>query len=772
MEDQGIMALPMGGMQAPTAQPPAQGFDPATAAAFEQMRSQVSPKEFSSEMLSAAEQANPAAVQQLKQALSGIQLPQEVIDAMQQMVEVILRDPQNYPAIRQEMLSDGIPADLLPEQFDPMFFGALRVALDQIEAEAGGQPVQAFAMGGIANLRPIAQAMQGMGRGQDTMLAHINPQEARVLQMMGGIGTINPRTGLREYGFFKSLAKPFKAVGKAISSAVKGVVNGVKDFVKSDIGRIVTTVALGFFLGPAAASFLGVTSAAGVAAVSGFVGGFGSGILGGASLKDSLKAGATGAVLGGVSAGVTGGMGAFDANSYTGATTIAGQYEKAVSMGKDLLGLQPTNVEGLGASADSVGGGGVGSTQINTPTLADQTANLSIEQQELFNQINAPVNTAGAPGVNVAAVQGPVVSDASSSLIPQNVPVEPVYQQTAGEFVLANEPRPFITGPELGADRLAGAPSGMNFQTFEPSYDSLTRPGINMGDAAINQATLGAQNLTPEQIIPPNASFARGPVSLGPEPKSFFQKTVDYFNPAAREAAGIENAADVFNKTYEKTYNTTIALPGQTEVTAGNAALKAAQAAQASATPGIFSTYGPIAGAGLGAAYLGGAFTPEEPGSPNLAPKETGTDLLRAQPGVYGTTPGGANVTYASLPSGYNYNPMQMLYRPQVTMGNPYGNIYGQRRMFAEGGIAAVAPAKYNLGGYASGGIGSMAKKYPRRTGQISGPGTGTSDDIPAMLSDGEFVMTAKAVRGAGKGSRREGAKRMYAMMRKLEGKA
>ena len=30
--------------------------------------------------------------------------------------------------------------------------------------------------------------------------------------------------------------------------------------------------------------------------------------------------------------------------------------------------------------------------------------------------------------------------------------------------------------------------------------------------------------------------------------------------------------------------------------------------------------------------------------------------------------------------------------------------------------------------------------------GEIVGPGTGTSDSIPAMLSDGEFVMTAKAV--------------------------
>ena len=58
---------------------------------------------------------------------------------------------------------------------------------------------------------------------------------------------------------------------------------------------------------------------------------------------------------------------------------------------------------------------------------------------------------------------------------------------------------------------------------------------------------------------------------------------------------------------------------------------------------------------------------------------------------------------------------------------------------------------------------------YPRRNGQINGPGTGKSDSIPAMLSDGEFVMTAKAVRGAGKGSRRAGAKKMYALMHQLE---
>jgi len=40
------------------------------------------------------------------------------------------------------------------------------------------------------------------GRYGDTMLAHVNPQEAALLKSMGGAGTINPKTGLREfYGF-------------------------------------------------------------------------------------------------------------------------------------------------------------------------------------------------------------------------------------------------------------------------------------------------------------------------------------------------------------------------------------------------------------------------------------------------------------------------------------------------------------------------------------------------------------------------------------------
>ena len=57
-----------------------------------------------------------------------------------------------------------------------------------------------------------------------------------------------------------------------------------------------------------------------------------------------------------------------------------------------------------------------------------------------------------------------------------------------------------------------------------------------------------------------------------------------------------------------------------------------------------------------------------------------------------------------------------------------------------------------------------------RQSGGMSlGPGTEKSDDIPAMLSDGEFVMTARAVRGFGNGSRKAGAKKLYQMMDNAE---
>ncbi len=137
---------------------------------------------------------------------------------------------------------------------------------------------------------------------------------------------------------------------------------------------------------------------------------------------------------------------------------------------------------------------------------------------------------------------------------------------------------------------------------------------------------------------------------------------------------------------------------------------------------GVLTKYGPllaVGGAGILAADA--LFPPEEQESLQTGAFETtGQDLLDE------------DIRSGTFQYGFN---------PRMFYGN---NPYYQRGQFTQA----------------------------RQGGEIDGPGTGTSDSIPAMLSDGEFVMTAKAVRGAGGNDRKEGAKKMYAMMRKFENEA
>jgi len=97
---------------------------------------------------------------------------------------------------------------------------------------------------------------------------------------------------------------------------------------------------------------------------------------------------------------------------------------------------------------------------------------------------------------------------------------------------------------------------------------------------------------------------------------------------------------------------------------------------------------------------------------------------------------------------------------PKVTM-DQLGR-YQMAQNLGTGGSRAdfgLAPApvalQFAYGGEArqyfnQGGLAMVEELDMRDGGESAGPGTGTSDDIPAMLSDGEFVMTAKATRGAG----------------------
>jgi hypothetical protein len=179
-----------------------------------------------------------------------------------------------------------------------------------------------------------------------------------------------------------------------------------------------------------------------------------------------------------------------------------------------------------------------------------------------------------------------------------------------------------------------------------------------------------------------------------------------------------------------------------------------------------------VTGTVLAGGALMGGFTPTQPAPPGIVDRSvTGETLVDRDPSRYivgnipnfnTTQPNMPPVTYTAAPqygrsavptytppagttTATNYQPIQQPYN------NPYNYSFMPRVYAAKGGITSI---------------------YPRKTGKIDGPGTGTSDSIPAMLSDGEFVLTAKAVKGAGKGSRREGAKKLYRMMHALEKKA
>jgi hypothetical protein len=83
-------------------------------------------------------------------------------------------------------------------------------------------------------------------------------------------------------------------------------------------------------------------------------------------------------------------------------------------------------------------------------------------------------------------------------------------------------------------------------------------------------------------------------------------------------------------------------------------------------------------------------------------------------------------------------------------------------------GIQQQAPG--GIAGYKTGGIPEI--DYRDKGGYVPPIGKKErADDIPAMLSNNEFVFTANAVRNAGGGDVKHGAKKMYALMKKLEGK-
>jgi hypothetical protein len=200
----------------------------------------------------------------------------------------------------------------------------------------------------------------------------------------------------------------------------------------------------------------------------------------------------------------------------------------------------------------------------------------------------------------------------------------------------------------------------------------------------------------------------------------------------------------------------------------------AAAAAKAAATPSPFTAGpGPVVGP-TSSVTLPGPVTSPGPVTP---PVQTPGPVVVHPPAPYvppgPTTSTAPPVVAAPSQQGYPVDVTKLAgYNTSWTPApNPWSNIFTPvTQKYNVNPYNVTPPTGTSPTGKATGGIATLASKgYPRRTGQVEGPGTEKSDSIPAMLSDGEFVMTAKAVRAAGSGDRRAGAKKMYALMHQLE---
>ena len=257
-----------------------------------------------------------------------------------------------------------------------------------------------------------------------------------------------------------------------------------------------------------------------------------------------------------------------------------------------------------------------------------------------------------------------------------------------------------------------------------PTASAFQEADLAAADADASYSIKNAQSTnTPEQGFVDKALYALDPSVEAAE-------TARY--------AGLAKAQKGFAADHMKAYGK--------EISADVLGAQSAKWLAANPVPGLLSRSAPLiaatGAAGLGIAALSGAFTEEEEeykANPNKSDKE-----IEAYE-KWGQIP-----DKNSLEAQKQFGIWNM--KPYVTRSQFEAQTGGRSdrpdwRFLPESNVMGVAMG-----------------------GEVVGPGTGTSDSIPARLSDGEFVMTADAVRNAGGGNRDLGAARMYDMMRRFEG--
>lgn len=403
------------------------------------------------------------AVDAMEAQLGDMPIAPEDLDEAIKILEFVIENPDKYPQVREAAIKDGyVSEDMLPPQYDQVLIVSLLVALYGIQDRL---KARGYARGGhVSALQGAAKELAAQGRGGDTMLAHINPREADMLERMGGSGTINPNTGLREYK-----SKFFKVLGTVLPVALSIIAPGVGTAIGTALGATGTGAAIvgGAVLGGASSALSGGNILQG-AALGGLGGGLGSTVGGAANkalglglgtaaqnvLGSALIGGGVNAAMGkdfvsGMGQGALGGM---IGNAASG-NTVNGALGRIISAGGQqagralTVGYDPKQAAIMGGLSGLAAGIQYKPSQQVVDNLA------SPDRASLLNNSNiAPVDAelAGAPGLKIPGVTGNI--DYTGSSVPAAAPATAAPGGTAG----ATTATPQTAAPATSGNNMMG----------------------------------------------------------------------------------------------------------------------------------------------------------------------------------------------------------------------------------------------------------------------------------------------------------------------------
>lgn len=552
------------------------------------------------------------------------------------------------------------------------------------------------------SLQLAAQHMASRGRGPDTQLVHMAPQEVAGLHALakahGGSLTTNPDTGLPEAGFLSSILP--MVIGAGLSVASGGMLTPLMAAGITGAGYGIATgslqkglmAGLGAYGGAGLAGGLMGAGAAGAAEVG--AAGAGAGTNAGAASIDAAMANALPASSGVAPAAGLGSPTFAQASQAANAATA----NQAVN----------TAMNGALPLSSNAGFTGVATSTPMPTTFSDQMSQMFQGAKNLGTEAGreAFMGNAASKGVEAAGVGG------GSGLMKYGLAAAaPVMFQEPKQAAPRPTDKPYEYSFDYGREEdpqagYTGAATGQRTY-FNPVY-TRTAAGGGLTDIGPVQS-MSDRNEAQTLMANSGQMFAEGGETKAVQPV----EQDPYYTMSGQ-------SGDAFK--YLMGQGPRPAAPVQAPVAAPSPA--AAQTA-APASSGLMSRWRSVLGAGSSNATM--------------------------RPYTFDPVTG----SFTALPIIEPVKPEPIATTTDFGSGNANGGLLSLAR---GGGIS-------HLGDYSDGGR------------LLRGPGDGVSDDIPASigdkrparLADGEFVVPARIVSELGNGSTEAGARKLYAMMDRVQ---